>query len=242
MPGVASPAESDGLLVVPRGDSPGRTQLWQLRPFPGRARPWNPLRIAVRDPKLARRVSHRNVCRLHDFGSAEGQHYVCMAYVEGVDLKRVLASRGALPPDGTYDVCTQLAEGLQAIHDEGIVHRDLKSSNIMIDPRGVARLMDFGIAKSVEPGLVHGVTATGVIVGTPEYMSPEQALGGRVDTRSDLYSLGVVIFEVFRSSSTPKARATFAASPRSSARSSRCESSSGLASTGSRCGSTGRSR
>ena len=147
--------------------------------------------------KLARRVSHRNVCRLHDYGSAEGQHYVCMAYVEGVDLKRVLASRGALPSDGAYDVCAQVAEGLQAIHDEGIVHRDLKSSNIMIDPRGIARLMDFGIAKSVEPGLAHGVTATGVIVGTPEYMSPEQALGGRVDTRSDLYSLGVVIFEAF---------------------------------------------
>ena len=147
--------------------------------------------------KLARRVSHRNVCRLHDYGSAEGQRYVCMAYVEGVDLKRVLASRGALPPDGAYDVCAQVAEGLQAIHDEGIVHRDLKSSNIMIDPRGIARLMDFGIAKSVEPGLAHGVTATGVIVGTPEYMSPEQALGGRVDTRSDLYSLGVVIFEAF---------------------------------------------
>ena len=147
--------------------------------------------------KLARRVSHRNVCRLHDYGSAEGQRYVCMAYVEGVDLKRVLASRGALPSDGAYDVCAQVAEGLQAIHDEGIVHRDLKSSNIMIDPRGIARLMDFGIAKSVEPGLAHGVTATGVIVGTPEYMSPEQALGGRVDTRSDLYSLGVVIFEAF---------------------------------------------
>ena len=147
--------------------------------------------------KLARRVSHRNVCRLYDYGSAEGQRYVCMAYVEGVDLKRVLASRGALPPDAAYDVCAQVAEGLQAIHDEGIVHRDLKSSNIMIDPRGIARLMDFGIAKSVEPGLAHGVTATGVIVGTPEYMSPEQALGGRVDTRSDLYSLGVVIFEAF---------------------------------------------
>ena len=147
--------------------------------------------------KLARRVSHRNVCRLHDYGSAEGQRYVCMAYVEGVDLKRVLASRGALPSDGAYDVCAQVAEGLQAIHDEGIVHRDLKSSNIMIDPRGIARLMDFGIAKSVDPGLAHGVTATGVIVGTPEYMSPEQALGGRVDTRSDLYSLGIVIFEAF---------------------------------------------
>ena len=147
--------------------------------------------------KLARRVSHRNVCRLHDYGSAEGQRYVCMAYVEGVDLKRVLASRGALPPDGAYDVCAQVADGLQAIHDEGIVHRDLKSSNIMIDPRGVARLMDFGIAKSLDPGLAHGVTATGVIVGTPEYMSPEQALGGRVDTRSDLYSLGIVIFEAF---------------------------------------------
>ncbi len=147
--------------------------------------------------KLARRVSHRNVCRLHDYGEAQGLRYVCMAYVEGVDLKRILEARGALPPDQAFDVCAQVADGLQAIHDEGIVHRDLKSANIMLDARGVARLMDFGIAKSVEGGLTHGATATGVIVGTPEYMSPEQALGRKVDTRSDLYALGIVIFEAF---------------------------------------------
>ncbi len=147
--------------------------------------------------KLARRVSHRNVCRLHDYGEAQGLRYVCMAYVEGHDLKRLLEARGALPQGQAFDVCSQVADGLQAIHDEGIVHRDLKSANIMLDARGVARLMDFGIAKAVEGGATHGATATGVIVGTPEYMSPEQALGRKVDTRSDLYALGIVIFEAF---------------------------------------------
>ena len=147
--------------------------------------------------KLARRVSHRNVCRLHDYGEAQGLRYVCMAYVEGHDLKRLLEARGALPQGQAFDVCSQVADGLQAIHDEGIVHRDLKSANIMLDARGVARLMDFGIAKAVEGGPTHGATATGMIVGTPEYMSPEQALGRKVDTRSDLYALGVVIFEAF---------------------------------------------
>ncbi len=147
--------------------------------------------------RLARRVSHRNVCRVYDYGSAGGLRYVSMALVDGVDLKRLLAARGGLPPDRAYDICAQVADGLQAIHDEGIVHRDLKSANVMVEPRGVARLMDFGIAKPLDPALAHGVTATGVIVGTPEYMSPEQALGGAVDERSDVYSLGIVVFEAF---------------------------------------------
>jgi serine/threonine-protein kinase len=111
-----------------------------------------------------------------------------------VDLKKVLRQGGGLSPQRAYAIAIQVAEGLQAVHEAGIVHRDLKTSNIMIDPDGVARLLDFGVAKRLGDGTL---TAAGHIVGTPEYMSPEQAQGKKVDFRSDVYALGVVLFEIF---------------------------------------------
>src|SRR5688572_25568315 len=144
--------------------------------------------------KLARKVRHRNVCAIHDYGEDRGLLYISMEFVEGVDLKQVLKQSGALPPERGYDVAIQIAEGLQAVHDAGIVHRDLKTPNIMSDGAGTARLMDFGVAKRVGEG---AVTVTGNIVGTPEYMSPEQAQGMKVDTRSDIYALGIVLYEIF---------------------------------------------
>jgi serine/threonine-protein kinase len=147
--------------------------------------------------RLARRVTHRNVCRIHEYGEHGGLRYISMAYVDGVDLKRTLRERGALPPAEAFGVAGQIALGLEAIHDEGIVHRDLKAANVMIDGRGGVRLMDFGIAKNAEGGMTPTITSTGMIVGTPEYMSPEQGRGDKVDRRSDLYSLGVVLFEMF---------------------------------------------
>ena len=144
--------------------------------------------------RLARRVRHRNVCAIHDYGEDRGLFYISMEYLEGVDLKHQLRERGALPLADAYDVSIQIAEGLQAVHDAGIIHRDLKTPNIMRDASGVARLMDFGIAKREGDGTR---TATGHIVGTPEYMSPEQAQGHRVDFRSDIYALGIVVFEIF---------------------------------------------
>ena len=146
--------------------------------------------------KLARKVGHRNVCRIFEYGEEGGFRYISMEFIDGVDLKQVLRLRGALPPEEAYEVAIQVTQGLGAIHDLGIIHRDLKTSNLMIDSRGVVRLMDFGIAKEVG-GDTTGATATGHIVGTPEYMSPEQAKGDKVDVRSDIYSLGVLIFEVF---------------------------------------------
>lgn len=145
--------------------------------------------------KLARKVRHRNVCAIHDYGEEKGLLYISMELVEGVDLKRVLKERGALPFEEAFDVAIQVAEGLQAVHEAGIIHRDLKTPNIMVDPRKVARLMDFGIAKRQEGG--GASTATGQILGTPEYMSPEQAQGQHVDFRSDVYALGIVIYEIF---------------------------------------------
>jgi serine/threonine-protein kinase len=145
--------------------------------------------------KLARRVRHKNVCTIHDYGQDKGLLYISMELIEGVDLKRILREKGALPPEEAYAVAIQMAEGLQAVHDAGIIHRDLKTPNIMRDAQGVARLMDFGVAK--RHGAEGTVTATGHIVGTPEYMSPEQAQGQKVDFRSDIYALGVVIYEMF---------------------------------------------
>jgi serine/threonine-protein kinase len=145
--------------------------------------------------KLARSVSHRNVCRIHEYGQDGDVRYISMAFVDGVDLKQVLRESGRLPAAQAFDLAISVAEGLQAIHDEGIIHRDLKAPNLMLDTRGVVRLMDFGIAKQSADSA--SVTATGMIVGTPEYMSPEQVLGQKLDARSDLYALGVVVYELF---------------------------------------------
>jgi putative nucleotidyltransferase with HDIG domain len=143
--------------------------------------------------KLARRVTHRNVCRIHEYGQDGPLAYISMELISGSDLKEVVRVQGGLMADGAFDVALEIAAGLQAIHDVGIIHRDLKTQNILIDSRGLVRLLDFGIAKEGGSQL----TATGMIVGTPEYMSPEQAKGGRIDLRSDIYALGIVIFELF---------------------------------------------
>jgi len=146
--------------------------------------------------KLARRVRHPNVCGIHEYGQDGGLLFIVMEYVEGVDLKRVL-SGGAVPHDQAFAVGAETAAALHAIHQAGIVHRDLKPANVMLDAQGRVRLMDFGIAKEFGRDAADGLTATGHIVGTPEYMSPEQVRGEAVDVRSDVYALGVLLFELF---------------------------------------------
>jgi serine/threonine protein kinase len=147
--------------------------------------------------KLARKVSHRNVCRIHEYGEDGSLRYISMEFLEGTDLKQLLRIKGVLDAAEAFDVALQTAEGLAAIHDVGIIHRDLKTPNIMRGERGLVKLMDFGIAKvEGDPGS-GGLTNTGQVMGTPEYMSPEQCRGEKIDFRSDIYALGVVLYEIF---------------------------------------------
>jgi len=148
----------------------------------------------VSEVRLARRVTHPNVCRIHEYGEDGGLRFLVMELVEGRDLTRVLAE-GRLPPDEARAIAAQAADALQAIHAAGVVHRDLKSANVMVDAAGAVKLMDFGIAKPVIDGAA--AAPSGYVVGTPEYMSPEQGRGRPVDARSDIYALGVVVFELF---------------------------------------------
>lgn len=149
--------------------------------------------------RLARRVRHQNVCSMYGDGEDRGLRYICMEFIDGENLARVSRSGGGLPVDEAWDVILQVASGLRAIHQAGVVHRDLKTANLMRDRHQVVRVMDFGIAKHHEGTTGGGptVTATGALMGTPEYMSPEQLRGEPVDFRSDLYSFGIVVFELF---------------------------------------------
>lgn len=145
--------------------------------------------------KLARKVSHPNVCRIHDYGEEGPLGYISMEILTGQDFQKTLKEQPqGLPEAEAISAILQIASGLQAIHDVGILHRDLKTANASRDERGVVRLVDFGIAKDL---LAQGHTAAGEAFGTPEYMSPEQCRGDALDYRSDVYALGVLAFELF---------------------------------------------
>ena len=145
------------------------------------------------ETRLARRISHRNVVRTHDFGECDGAYYVTMEFVEGMTLRQLMDTRGRLGVPAALAIGTQLAEALEVAHGQGVVHRDIKPQNLLLDPEGVLKVMDFGIARLAEHTTV--LTQAGMIVGTPAYMSPEQLLGEEVDGRSDLYAAGVVLYE-----------------------------------------------
>jgi serine/threonine-protein kinase len=149
--------------------------------------------------KLARRITHRNILRTHDFGETAGTPYISMEYLEGVTLKDLLRSKGALPLGVGLRIAKQMCQGLEAAHQQGVVHRDIKPQNILILPEtGDLKIMDFGIARvsEMEAG-ASGLTTAGTVMGTPDYIPPEQAQGNPADFRSDIYSLGVVLFEIF---------------------------------------------
>jgi len=143
--------------------------------------------------KLARKISHPNVCRMYDLLKEKGLYFITMEYVSGEDLKSTIARVGQLSVGKALAIAEQICKGLAEAHKLGVVHRDLKPQNVIIDRQGDARIMDFGIAQT---HTTKGLTEPGVMIGTPEYMSPEQAVGEVIDQRSDIYSLGVLLFEL----------------------------------------------
>jgi serine/threonine-protein kinase len=152
----------------------------------------DPARLARfrREVRTARPVSHPNVCRVYDAGQADGRHFLSMEYIDGEDLASLLRRSGRVSADRGVEIARQLCAGLAAAHERGVLHRDLKPANVMIDGSGRVRLTDFGIA---------GAARTGdeVRVGTPAYMAPEQLAGREVSRRSDIYALGLVLYELF---------------------------------------------
>jgi len=153
-----------------------------------------------REIHLARQVTHLNVCRMHDIGEIDGVRYISMELVDGQTLHDLIQSMGRLSPRQTVGLARQIAAGLEAIHKNGIVHRDLKPSNIMLDRSGRAVLMDFGLALA-EGG--DKITSEGEVLGTLSYLSPEQAHGSAVDARSDLFSFGLILFEMLTGARPP---------------------------------------
>jgi tetratricopeptide (TPR) repeat protein len=142
---------------------------------------------------LARQVTHKNVIRIHDLGQADGLQFITMDFVEGQDLRGLLRAKGKVPPEQAARIMLQICRALEAAHSEGVIHRDLKPQNVMLDSGGRVYVMDFGIARSA---YLPGMTQTGALIGTPEYMSPEQARGEKLTERSDIFSLGVIFYEL----------------------------------------------
>ena len=147
-----------------------------------------------REVSAARRITHSNVIRIHDIAEVNGLHYVSMEFFGGTNLKEYIKQAGHLSIMEAFNLASQICDGLQAAHAQGVIHRDLKSQNIIIGPTNQIKIIDFGLAYTQQ---MAGMTATGLIMGTPEYMAPEQVSGKKVDERADVYSLGIILYELF---------------------------------------------
>src|SRR5438034_1214192 len=145
-----------------------------------------------REVRVARQVTHRNVCRVYDIGEVDGRHFLSMEFIKGEELSSLLRRIGRLPQDKAVQIARQICAGLSAAHDVGVLHRDLKPANVLIDEHGNARILDFGLA-----GLVEEFGDDEMRAGTPAYMSPEQIEGQEQTVKSDVYSLGLVLYELF---------------------------------------------
>ncbi len=143
--------------------------------------------------RMARKISHRNVGRMYELMDYKGVHYITMEYIPGQDLRSLIRQTGKLTAEKAISIAKEVCEGLAEAHRLGVIHRDLKPSNILVDKQGDAKIMDFGIARLLKS---KGITGTRTMIGTPEYMSPEQVDGEGIDQRSDIYSLGVILYEM----------------------------------------------
>lgn len=182
-----------GMGEVYRADDLELGQSVALKFLPARVA--NDARVLERfraEVRLARQISHANVCRVYDIGQVNGQWFLSMEYVDGEDLAQLLRRIGRFPADRATSIARQLCLGLQAAHERGVVHRDLKPANLMIDARGKLLIMDFGLAEIAEE-----VHEADIRSGTPAYMSPEQLAGREVTVRSDIYALGLILHEIY---------------------------------------------
>src|SRR5215218_3808819 len=149
-----------------------------------------------REAQSAANLNHPSIVGVYDWGSHEGTYFIVMEYVRGRSLAEILRAEGTLHPDRAADIATDIAGALYFAHRNGVVHRDIKPGNVLITPQGHVKVTDFGIARAVGGGNTDNLTQTGSVMGTATYFSPEQAQGHPVDPRSDLYSLGVVLYEM----------------------------------------------
>jgi HAMP domain-containing protein/predicted Ser/Thr protein kinase len=187
-----------GMGVVYKATDTQLDEIVAIKTLPGDVMQRSPedLERFKREIRLARKITHRNVLRTYDYGEADGVYFISMEFVRGYTLSELLneASGRKMAPRASLGISRQICRGLQAAHEQGIIHRDIKPQNVLIDAKGEVKLMDFGIARMTEAS--EGMTQAGLIVGTPHYMSPEQVQGKTLDPRSDVYSLGVLIYEM----------------------------------------------
>jgi serine/threonine protein kinase len=156
---------------------------------------------------LSQQVTHKNVIRIYDLGDSDGVKFITMEFVEGQDLRELIVKKKKFSPDEAVEIVKQVCRALEAAHGVGVIHRDLKPQNIMRDKTGRILVMDFGMARTVEGD---GMTQTGALVGTMEYMSPEQALGKDLDQRSDLFAVGLILYELLTGKMPFKAESALA--------------------------------
>jgi len=147
-----------------------------------------------REVSAARRITHPNVIRIHDISESGGLHFVSMEYFSGTTLKDIIKRDGAFSAAQGSQIAFQICDGLESAHKHGVIHRDLKSQNIIVNDHGELKIIDFGLATNIHQ---QGMTATGLILGTPEYMAPEQVAGKKADERADIYSFGIILYELF---------------------------------------------
>ncbi|HXI11622.1 MAG TPA: protein kinase [Thermoanaerobaculia bacterium] len=189
-----------GMGVVYRANDQQLAETVAIKTLPARVVAKSPedLERFKREIRLARKITHRNVLRTFDYGEADGVHFISMEYVRGYTLNELKDQSGEMSVAASLGIARQISRGLEAAHEEGIVHRDIKPQNVLIDSKGTVKLMDFGIARMAESG--ESMTAAGLVIGTPFYMSPEQVQGKQLDARSDVYSTGILIYELLSGS------------------------------------------